>query len=130
MRALIYHAPGDVRCETVPDPSPENTEGAVVRIDRTAICGSDLHIYHGQMGEGPFPIGHEAIGEVVETGSGVRKFQTGDRVLVSGVIGCAQCPPCGLGAVTECEKVGGRVFGTNNDGLGGNQRGGPGCDLV
>ena len=46
MKALVYHGPGDIRCETVPDPRPEDGRSAVVRIERTAICGSDLHPYH------------------------------------------------------------------------------------
>ncbi len=122
MKALVYHGPGDIRCETVPDPRPEDGRSAVVRIERTAICGSDLHIYHGEMGPGgDFTIGHEAIGEVVETGSDVRRFRAGDRVLVSGVVGCGECGPCVRGTVTACERgTGGRVFGTNQ-GLGGEQ---------
>lgn len=113
MRALVYHGKGDVRCDTVPDPEPGDRAGVIVRIQHTAICGSDLHIYHGDMGEGPFSVGHEAIGEVVETGSAVHGFRTGDQVLVSGVTGCSRCPACGGGAVTQCERDGGRVFGTN-----------------
>jgi len=121
MRALVYHGPHDIRCDTVSDPAPTGLDGAIVRVERTAICGSDLHIYHGGMGEGPFTIGHEAIGEVVETGSGVRRFRSGDRVLVSGVIGCSTgCLPCRHGRVTSCEADGGRVFGTNQ-GLEGGQ---------
>lgn len=121
MRALVYDGPHDIHPDTVPDPELEATDGAIVRIERTAICGSDLHIYHGGMGPGPFTVGHEAIGEVVETGSGVRRFRSGDRVLVSGVIGCnTGCLPCRHGRVTSCEADGGRVFGTNQ-GLGGGQ---------
>ncbi len=120
MRALVYHGPADVRCEAVPDPSPEGVDGAVVKVERTAICGSDLHIYHGHLGEGPYPVGHEAIGEIVETGSGVRRFRTGDRVLVAGVIGCGHCAACWRGDVMSCEPDGGRVFGTNQ-GLAGGQ---------
>ena len=120
MRALVYHGARDIRCETLPDPAPDGPGGAVVRIERTAICGSDLHIYHGDMGEGRFGVGHEAIGEVVETGSGVQGFRSGDRVLVSGVVGCASCPACRRSAVTECEGAGARVFGTNQ-GLAGGQ---------
>ena len=113
MRGLIYHGKGDIRCEQLPDPSPGSTDGAIVRIERTAICGSDLHIYHGEMGDGPYSVGHEAMGEIVETGSAVRRFKTGDRVLISGVIGCSLCGPCGRGAVDACEGTGSRVFGTN-----------------
>ena len=120
MRALIYKDVGDVQCESVPDPTPGDVDSAIVRIERAAICGSDLHTYHGQMGPGPFSLGHEAIGEVVEAGSGVRRFTTGDRVLVSGIAGCRTCAPCGRGAVTLCEGGAGQVFGTNQ-GLAGSQ---------
>lgn len=120
MRALVYHGKGDIRCEQVPDPAPDDLDGAVVKIERTAICGSDLHIYHGQMAEGTYGIGHEAVGEVVDVGSGVRGFKSGDRVLISGVIGCGHCSPCRGGSVTSCEEDFGRVFGTNQ-GLAGGQ---------
>ena len=62
MRGLFIHGKGDVRVENLPDPSPDDTDGVVVKVERTAICGSDLHIYHGDLGEGSFGIGHEAIG--------------------------------------------------------------------
>ena len=61
MRALVYHGPGDIRCEQVPDPSPAVTQGAIVKVERTAICGSDLHIYHGQMGA---EAGHFDLGSI------------------------------------------------------------------
>ena len=98
MRALVYHGPEDIRCETLPDPTPPDARGAIVRVERTAICGSDLHIYHGHMSpdEG-YGVGHEAIGEVVEIGSAVTSVRPGDRVLVSGVIGCGDCGPCRQG---------------------------------
>ena len=63
--------PADIRCETLPDPGPPDERGAVVRIERTAICGSDLHIYHGHLSpDGGYGIGHEAIGEVVYANRG------------------------------------------------------------
>ncbi|MEN8183295.1 MAG: alcohol dehydrogenase catalytic domain-containing protein [Myxococcota bacterium] len=121
MRALVYHGPEDVRCETVPDPSPPDAAGALVKVERTAICGSDLHIYHGQLSpQGGYTVGHEAIGEVVEVGSGVQRFRAGDRVLVSGVVGCGECRLCLAGRVTECERGLASVFGTNQ-GLAGGQ---------
>jgi len=121
MRALVYHGPADVRFESVPDPLIESPDGCVVRIERSAICGSDLHIYHGQMGPATgYTIGHECVGEVVERGSRVRRFAVGDRVLVSAVVGCGQCSECLAGRVTSCESSFARVFGTNQ-GLGGAQ---------
>lgn len=114
MRALVFRGPEDIRCETLPDPSPPDERGAVVRVERTAICGSDLHIYHGHLSPEPgYTVGHEAIGEVVEVGSAVGRFRPGDRVLVSGVVGCGDCGPCRLGRVTACERGGAAIFGTN-----------------
>jgi len=121
MRALVYHGPRDIRCDNVADPTPPDAGGVVVQIERTAICGSDLHNYHGDMGSGTgYTIGHECVGTVVETGSAVSRFRNGDPVLVSGVIGCGECTPCRLGRVNACERGGCLVFG-NNLGLAGAQ---------
>jgi len=121
MRALVYRGPEDIRCETVPDPTPPDVNGVVVKIERAAICGSDLHIYHGDLSpEQGYSVGHEAIGEIVEVGSGVCRFRSGDRVLISGVVGCGECIRCRHGEVTACERDTARVFGTNQ-GLGGAQ---------
>ena len=82
MRALVLHGPEDIRCESVSDPKPADARGAVVRVEGTGICGSDLHLYHGKfpIAEHGFVIGHEVVGEVVETGSAVGDFRSGDRV--------------------------------------------------
>ncbi len=106
MRALVYHGPEDIRFDRVDDPTPRDLDGAVIRVDRAGICGSDLHIYggHGFSPEPGYIVGHEAVGEVVEVGSGVRRFSVGDRVLVSAATGCASCEPCLKGNVTRCEK--------------------------
>ncbi len=116
MRGLVFHGPGDIRCERVADPRPDDERGAIVRVASTAICGSDLHLYHGTLpvDRPGFTVGHEFVGEVVETGSGVARFHAGDRVLVSGVIGCGSCPACARGGVTLCEKRRTRVFGTSS----------------
>jgi threonine dehydrogenase-like Zn-dependent dehydrogenase len=66
MRGIVYHGAEDMRVETLDDPRPIDAKSAVVRIEATAICGSDLHLYHGKMpSEAPFTVGHEFIGEVV-----------------------------------------------------------------
>lgn len=106
MKALVYHAPEDIRCDTVADPTPQDRDAAVVRVTSAGICGSDLHIYHGH-GFSPEPgyvTGHEAIGEVVEVGSGVRRYRTGDRVLIPASTGCLTCDPCNRGQVARCEN--------------------------
>ncbi|HSL56795.1 MAG TPA: alcohol dehydrogenase catalytic domain-containing protein [Acidimicrobiales bacterium] len=94
------------------DPTLPGADAVIVRITRTAICGSDLHLYHG-IGGGPgVHLGHEFVGEVVEAGPDVRRFRVGDRVLVSGVIGCGACDGCRAGDPVRC-VTGPKVFGTN-----------------
>ena len=117
MRAIVYHGPEDVQVESVPDPDPAGVDGAVVRVQRAGICGSDLHIYHGH-GFSPDPgyvVGHEAVGEVVEVGSGVRRFRVGDRVLVAASSGCAHCAECRRGRIARCEVAGFGCYGLGHD---------------
>jgi 2-desacetyl-2-hydroxyethyl bacteriochlorophyllide A dehydrogenase len=116
MRALVYHGAEDIRCESVDDPRPRDLDSAVVRVERAGICGSDLHIYHGH-GFSPDPgyvIGHEAIGEVVEVGSGVRRFRVGDRVLIPGSTGCSTCSQCRRGHVARCESASMGCYGLSH----------------
>ena len=116
MRGIVYHGAGDMRVESVPDPKPQDARSAIVRVEATAICGSDLHLYHGlMMTDGPFTVGHEFIGEVVEVGSEVRNFKSGDRVIVAGVIGCGDCDSCRRGEVVRCLNHMNRVFGVMPD---------------
>ncbi len=115
-RALVFHGKADVRLESLPDPRPSDSRGVVVRVERTAICGSDLHLYHGTLPIPPgFTLGHEFVGEIVETGRDVRKFRTGDRVIVSGVIGCGECRACAGGHPIRCERQQTRVFGNSHE---------------
>jgi 2-desacetyl-2-hydroxyethyl bacteriochlorophyllide A dehydrogenase len=115
-RALVYHGKADIRLEKLPDPTPPDSRGVIVRVERTAICGSDLHLYHGTLPVPPgFTLGHEFVGEVVETGRDVRHFRTGDRVIVSGVIGCGECRACAGGHPIRCQRHGTRVFGNSRE---------------
>src|SRR6266478_346542 len=96
MKALCWYGKSDVRVEGVPDPKILNPKDAVIEITRTAICGSDLHLYNGfipTMESGDI-LGHEFMGEVVEVGKGVRKLQKGDRVVVPFPIACGRCFSC------------------------------------
>jgi threonine dehydrogenase-like Zn-dependent dehydrogenase len=96
MRALCWHGKEKVQVDTVPDPKILNPRDAIVRITSTAICGSDLHLYNGvvkTMEEGDI-LGHEFMGEVVETGSGVTNLAAGDRVVVPFTISCGRCLYC------------------------------------
>ncbi|PRY07375.1 threonine dehydrogenase-like Zn-dependent dehydrogenase [Pontibacter ummariensis] len=96
MKALCWNGVNDLRVERVPDPSILNPKDAIVRVTMSSVCGSDLHLLDGYvptMKAGDI-IGHEFIGEVVETGSGVKKFKKGDRVVVCSIIGCGGCAHC------------------------------------
>ena len=113
VRAVVLTGERSVSVEEVPDPSLPGPSGAIVTVDRTAICGSDLHLYHGAMGGHGVRLGHEFIGTVQEIGDDVNAMQVGDRVLVSGVIGCGTCLPCLSRDPVACRNGGPKVFGTN-----------------
>ncbi len=115
MRATVLHGPRDVRLETVPDPVLPGPEGIVVTVERTAICGSDLHLFHDAPTGTGIRLGHEAIGTVAEVGPQVRNVARGDRVLVSGVIGCGVCGPCLAGQPNVCLADKTAAFGTVPD---------------
>ncbi|MCU1299314.1 MAG: Alcohol dehydrogenase GroES domain protein [Acidobacteriaceae bacterium] len=96
MKALCWQGKNNVQVETVDDPKVLNPRDAIVRITRTAICGSDLHIYDGYiptMEPGDI-LGHEFMGEVVEVGSEVKRLKVGDRVVVPFTIACGNCYYC------------------------------------
>ena len=96
MKAVCYNGIGDLRTERVPDPSILNPKDAIIRVILSSVCGSDLHLLNGYvptMREGDI-IGHEFMGEVVETGSEVKQLQKGDRVVVCSILGCGECQYC------------------------------------
>jgi len=106
MRALVWHGTGDVRVETVPDPSIVDPTDAIVRITSTCICGSDLHLYDGYMPtmeEGDV-LGHEPMGIVEEVGSAVTKLKKGDRVVIPFTISCGECYFCQRGLYSLCDR--------------------------
>src|SRR6266536_6154010 len=104
MRAVIYEDVRSVRVGEVPEPTIADPHDAVVRVTSTAICGSDLHFFHGKapMLTGD-TIGHEAVGVVEETGGEVDRFTPGDRVVVSFDIVSGNCSFCRLGQTLLCE---------------------------
>lgn len=105
MRALTWHGKHDVRMETVPDPQIVNPRDAIIRITSTAICGSDLHLYDSyipSMHRGDI-LGHEFMGEVVETGRG-SNLQNGQRVVVPFVIACGKCFFCEKTQFSACDN--------------------------
>ncbi|MEH3130841.1 MAG: alcohol dehydrogenase catalytic domain-containing protein [Mycolicibacterium neoaurum] len=112
MRSVVVDAEGTVSVQSRPDPSLPGADGAIIAVDAAAICGSDLHFLEGHYPlVGPVALGHEAIGTVVETGSEVAGFAVGDRVLVSSVAGCGQCPGCATRDPIRC-VLGPQIFGS------------------
>ena len=110
MRAVTFQGPGDVRVEERPAPRLLAPDDAVVRIDATGVCGSDLHIYHGRLKIEPgFTIGHEYVGTVVETGDAVTRVQVGDRVAGCFQTACGICFHCMRGEYHRCVES--RTFG-------------------
>jgi 2-desacetyl-2-hydroxyethyl bacteriochlorophyllide A dehydrogenase len=110
MRAVIFHAPGEVALEDRPEPALETGEDAVVQIEASGICGSDLHIYHGRVKIEPgFTIGHEFVGRVTDVGDQVTRVKPGDRVLGCFHTACGRCFFCLAGAYHECDNK--RTFG-------------------
>jgi threonine dehydrogenase-like Zn-dependent dehydrogenase len=106
MKAICWHGKKDVRVETVAEPKILNQRDAIVKITLTAICGSDLHLYHGvipSMEEGDV-LGHEFMGEVVEIGTGVPNLKKGDRVVVPFCIACGNCFYCQNGMTSLCDN--------------------------
>jgi len=106
MKANCYVSKGTMQVERVPDPKILNSHDAIVRITSTAICGSDLHLFNGYIPtvESGDIFGHEFMGEVVETGRGVKKLKVGDRVVVPFPIACGTCANCGRHMYSICEN--------------------------
>src|SRR3954454_10814258 len=119
MNALVYHGPGQRAWEEVPDPTLEQPTDAIVRIDSSTICGTDLHILKGDVPtvKPGTILGHEAVGTIVEIGSGVTTLEPGDRVLVSCITSCGRCRFCKEGHYGLCTGGGGWIFGHLINGL-------------
>ena len=110
MRAVTFQAPGEVRVEDKPEPEIGSPDEAIVRVEASGICGSDLHIYHGRVPIEPgFMIGHEYVGTVVEVGDEVTRVAPGDRVLGTYGTACGDCFFCDRGDFHKCDS--GRIFG-------------------
>jgi 2-desacetyl-2-hydroxyethyl bacteriochlorophyllide A dehydrogenase len=110
MRAVTFQAPGQVTVEEVPEPELLSPGDAVVRIEATGVCGSDLHIYHGRVQIEPgFTIGHEYVGTVLTVGEEVHGVAVGDRVLGCFQTACGHCWFCRRGWFHKCDSS--RTFG-------------------
>ena len=117
MKALVYHGSGKKQFEEMPKPSLREATDAVVRMTKTTICGTDLHILKGDLptvATGRI-LGHEGIGVIDEVGAGVTRFRKGDRVLISCITACGKCEYCRRGMPSHCES-GGWILGNTIDG--------------
>jgi alcohol dehydrogenase len=118
MRALVYHGPGQKAWQEAPEPEITDDGDAIVRVDATTICGTDLHILKGDVpavARGRI-LGHEAVGTVDEVGDGVHRLRPGDRVLVSCISACGTCRFCREGRYGQCLDGGGWILGHTIDG--------------
>ena len=107
MRALCWHGTHDIRCDTVPDPRIEDPGDVIIKVTSCAICGSDLHLYDGYMPgmQSGDIMGHETMGEVIETGADVTNLRVGERVVIPFTIFCGQCDQCRRGNYSVCERT-------------------------
>jgi len=117
MKALVYHGPNNKSWETKDKPSLQHPSDAIVRITKTTICGTDLHILKGDVPEvtdGRI-LGHEGVGIIEETGDFVTRFKKGDHVLISCITSCGTCTNCRRGMYSHCDN-GGWILGHLIDG--------------
>src|SRR5438128_12477434 len=109
MTAPVYPGPGQKNWESKPDPKIERPTDAIVKIDTTTICGTDLHILKGDVptvAQGRL-LGHEAVGTVVATGAAVSSLAEGDRVIIPAITSCGRCANCKRAMPSHCLAVGG-----------------------
>jgi alcohol dehydrogenase len=118
MKALVYHGPGKLALEDKPRPVLKDPTDALVRITRTTICGTDLHIKKGDVPTVTAGriLGHEGVGIIEEMGASVSNFKVGDRVLISCISSCGRCGNCKKGMYSHCESGGGWILGNLIDG--------------
>jgi 2-desacetyl-2-hydroxyethyl bacteriochlorophyllide A dehydrogenase len=120
VRHVVIDGPRSVTVAEAPDAVLPGADGVVVAVDATAICGSDMHFYDGDIpvGGAGLAVGHEFLGTVAEAGPEVTRFRPGDRVLTASVAGCGHCEGCATGDPVTCVE-GPKVFGAGA--LGGGQ---------
>ena len=117
MKALVYHGPGKKAWEDKPKPTLNDPTDAIVKVSKTTICGTDLHILKGDVPavtDGRI-LGHEGVGVIEEVGAGVSNFKKGDRVLISCITSCGKCDACKKGMYSHCAN-GGWILGHLIDG--------------
>ena len=119
MKALVYGGPGERAWTDVADPKITDPRDAIIQVDAATICGTDLHILKGDVPETPAGtiLGHEAVGTVVDIGSGVSGLAEGDRVLASCISACGTCRYCRQGHYGQCLRGGGWILGHTINGV-------------
>src|SRR6266480_1753882 len=122
MRAATYQGLGAVKVIDVPKPSIQDSRDVLVKVTLGALCGSDLHAYHGTIpvNDGAV-LGHEFVGVVEDAGPEVKRFKTGDRVVASFYTSCGHCALCRKGWLNQCVNKSTFGFGEYFGGLGGGQ---------
>lgn len=117
MQALVYNGPGQKNLEDRPKPSIQMPSDAIIRITKTTICGTDLHILKGDVPtcQPETILGHEGVGIVEAVGPGVVSFKPGDRVLISCITACGRCASCRKSMYSHC-TTGGWILGHSIDG--------------
>ncbi len=117
MKALVYHGPGKRKWEDKPKPKIKDSTDAIIRVTKTTICGTDLHILKGDVPEviDGLILGHEGVGVIEEAGKSVSNFKVGDKVLISCITACGICVACRKGMYSHCE-TGGWILGHLIDG--------------
>lgn len=121
MKAVVFHRPYELAVEDVPEPKVTDPHEVLVEVTSTAICGSDLHLFHGLVPQTPegMILGHEFMGRVVDTGKEVTKWKTGERILVPFPVACGECEMCRAGLWSHCVRTNihgeaGGIFGYGN----------------
>lgn len=118
MKALVYHGPGKLSLEDKPMPVINAPSDVIVKMTKTTICGTDLHIMKGDVPtvtDGR-TLGHEGVGIVEQIGGSVSNFSVGDHVLISCISSCGKCSNCKKGMYSHCENGGGWILGNTIDG--------------
>jgi L-gulonate 5-dehydrogenase len=116
MKAGVIEKPGVLTLVEREIPKVKKADDVLVKVKRTGICGSDMHIFHGKNPFAVYPLvwGHEFVGEVAETGSGVQSVKKGDRIVVEPITYCGKCYACRQGRPNVCVDL--KVFGVHTDG--------------
>lgn len=116
MKAVRVISPKNLEICEIPIPEIENKDDILIKVMSGGLCGSDIHVYHGNNPSATYPriIGHELAGEVVRMGNGVQDLSVGDHVVIDPVISCGKCYPCSIGRPNVCSNL--KALGVHTDG--------------